>query len=144
MHMRGQIRAALIDTVTGLTTTGTNVFDSKIWNLDPNQLPCLVVNAPIDTVIDIVMHPPRTQKRELALSVQAVVGAKDNVADIIDKITEEVEIAVAGNLTLNGTATGLTLQSTDISFQSEGDRPYGIADLTYLCRYSVLENQPGG
>jgi len=144
MHMRSQIRAAMVSTVTGLTTTGTNVFRSKVYNLDPTQLPCLVVNTNQDVVLDVVMHPPRTQKRELAISVQAVAGASTGIDNVIDKIAEEVEIAVAGNLSLNGTATGLTLHATDISYQSEGDRPYGIAELTYLCRYAVLENEPGG
>lgn len=144
MHKRTQIRQQIATTVTGLTTTGSNVFTSKVYNLDPKQLPCLTVYTNADSVTEYMMSVPRTQKRTLNVLIKAVVGLSDDVDVLIDTICEEVETAMAGNLQLSGLVHSLYLQATDISYQSEGDRPYGMADITYEVGYTVSENQPGG
>ena len=144
MHKRTQIRNEIVTTLTGLTTTGSNVFRSKVYNLDPVQLPCLTVYTNADAVTDYMMSAPRTQKRTLTVLIKAVAGLSDDVDVLIDTICEEVETAMAGNLQLSGLATSIYLQATDISYQSEGDRPYGIADITYEVGYTIFENQPGG
>ena len=43
-HARQKIRDAVVTLITGLTTTGTRVYDTKLYNLDPSEdLPGLVV-----------------------------------------------------------------------------------------------------
>jgi hypothetical protein len=49
-HVRKQIRDAVITSVTGLTTTGSNVFRSRIYPLEQTKLPGLCVFTRSETV----------------------------------------------------------------------------------------------
>ena len=48
-HVRKQIREAVKTKVTGLTTTGNNVFETRIYNLKPSNLPAIIVSTPDET-----------------------------------------------------------------------------------------------
>ena len=45
MHVRQQIRSAIITQVTGLTTTGINVFEHRVYPLAEDDLPAIVVST---------------------------------------------------------------------------------------------------
>ena len=42
-HVRQQIRERIATTITGLSTTGSNVFQSRVYPLDVDSLPALLV-----------------------------------------------------------------------------------------------------
>jgi hypothetical protein len=42
-HVRQQIRERIATTITGLTTTGSNVYQSRVYPLDSVSLPALLV-----------------------------------------------------------------------------------------------------
>ena len=42
-HVRQQIRERVATTLTGLTTTGSRVYQSRVYPLGPNNLPGLLV-----------------------------------------------------------------------------------------------------
>ena len=43
-HVRQQIREQVVTLCTGLTTTGSRVYDTRLYNLDPaDNLPGLVI-----------------------------------------------------------------------------------------------------
>ena len=42
-HLRQQIREQIGTTLTGLTTTGSNVFQSRVYQLEDSNLPALLI-----------------------------------------------------------------------------------------------------
>ena len=42
-HVRQQIRERIGTTLTGLTTTGSNVFESRVYPLEDSKLPALII-----------------------------------------------------------------------------------------------------
>jgi hypothetical protein len=42
-HVRQQVREALAIQLTGLTTTGAKVFQSRVYPLESSDLPCLLI-----------------------------------------------------------------------------------------------------
>ena len=42
-HLRQQIRERIGTTLTGLSTTGSNVFQSRVYPLEDTNLPALVI-----------------------------------------------------------------------------------------------------
>jgi len=49
-HVRQSIRDNVVTAVTGLSTTGSNVFRSRVYPLGTNKLPALCVYTDCDTV----------------------------------------------------------------------------------------------
>ena len=68
-HYRQQIRERVATTLTGLATTGSNVFQSRVYPLENNKLPCLLVYTTEEASEPIVMTPPRTIEKMLNLKV---------------------------------------------------------------------------
>ena len=42
-HIRQQIRERVGTTLTGLSTTGSNVFQSRVFNLEESNLPAIII-----------------------------------------------------------------------------------------------------
>ena len=49
-HVRQSIRDNIVTAVTGLSTTGSNVFRSRVYPLGTNKLPALYVYSNAETV----------------------------------------------------------------------------------------------
>ena len=88
------------------------------------------------------MESPRAMKRLLNVIVQGVVGTATNPDDTLDTISKEVEVAIAGDVTINSLAKNSFLSSTEIEFNSEGAKPIGIVRLNYVVEYRNLDNAP--
>jgi hypothetical protein len=120
-HIRQQIRERAGTVLTGLTTTGSNVFETS----EP-----------------IVISTNRLMSRELELIVEVYVKQTSNFDDEVDKICKEVEVAISADTTLNGLAKDCFLQSTEIEYNTEGEQPLSYAVLTFLTNYYVQETAP--
>ena len=59
-HYRQQIRERVATTLTGLTTTGSNVFQSRVYPIEENKLPCLLIYTKDETSEPLAMSPPRS------------------------------------------------------------------------------------
>jgi hypothetical protein len=141
-HIRQQIREQVGTTLNNLTTTGTNVFQSRVYPLEDSILPALLIYTKSETSEPIVMQPPRVMERQLELIVEGYVKTTSNFDDNIDTISKEVEEAIAADTTLNGLVKDVYLQSTEIEFNSEGEQPVGYISLSYFVNYHVKENNP--
>ena len=141
-HIRQQIREKFGTTLTGLTTTGSNVFESRVYPLENASLPALIIYTKSETSEPIVIGTQRLMSRELSVVVEGYAKATSNFDDTIDTISKEVEAAIAADRTLNGLAKDTYLESTEIEFNSEGEKPLGYVSLTYLTNYYVKENAP--
>ena len=134
-HIRQQIRDRIIADVTGLATTGANVYDSKLYNILQGELPALAVYAQNETSEISTIAPNVTLDRELEVIIECYAEANQNIENTLDTIAGEVENSLGTDLTLNNLCITQFLSSTDIDFTSEGEKPLGICKLTYNVRY---------
>ena len=138
-HLRQQIRERVATTLTGLTTTGSNVFQSRVYPIENTKLPCLLIYTREESSEPLDMSPPRTIEKRLSLVVEGYVKANSNYDVTIDTITKEVEVAMYGDRLINNLAKDSFLVSTDISFNGEGDNPLGIVVMTFEIPYHHTE-----
>ena len=141
-HARQTIREQVGTTLTGLTTTGSNVFQSRVYPLQESNLPALLIYTKEESSEAIVMGSNRVIERELTLAVEAYVKTNSNSDDTIDTIAEEVETAIGADSTLNNKAKDVFLVSTDINYVGEGENPVAVATLNFLISYCTDENDP--
>ena len=141
-HIRQQIRERVGTVLTGLTTTGSNVFETRVYPLENTNLPALVIYTKDETSEPLVISTDRVMSRELQLIVEVYVKQTSNFDDEVDKICKEVEIAISADTTINGLAKDCFLQSTSIEYNTEGEKPLTFASLTFLTNYYVNETRP--
>jgi len=141
-HVRQQIREYFGTTLTGLTTTGSNVYESGVYTLQEDTLPSLVIYTKSETSEPIVIGTDRVMSRELSVVVEAYCKATSNFDDTIDTISKEVEEAIMADRTLGGLAKDTYVESTEIEYTGEGEQPVGYVTLTFLTNYYVQETNP--
>ena len=138
-HYRQQIRERVATTLTGLTTTGSNVFQSRVYPIEESKLPCLLIYTKDETSEPLAMSPPRSIEKILNLVVEAYVKANNNFDDTIDTICKEVEEALYADRLINNLAKDSFLINTEINFNSDGDNPVGIVVMTFEIAYHHTE-----
>jgi len=141
-HVRQQIREYFGTNLTGLTTTGSNVFESRVYPLDNTRLPALLIYTKSEASEPIVIGTDRVMSRELSVVVEGYVKSTTNFDDTIDTISKEVEEAIAADRTLGGLAKDTYIESTEITFNAEGEKPMGYVSLTFISNYYVKEKNP--
>ena len=142
-HVRRQIREAVATAVTGLTTTGSRVFQSRIYPLENADLPGLLVYAESETTTVITIHGHPALDRRLLLRVTGVAKAVADLDDTLDLIAKEVEIAI-GNAAASFAALkcGITFAGTQIEMQGTAEQPVGTVTLNYEANYFTPDNAP--
>ena len=141
-HVRQQIREKVGTTLTGLTTTGSNIYESRVYPLEASNLPALVVYTKNEESEPIVIGTNRLSSRNLSVIVEIYAKTTTNFDDTIDTISKEVEVAIAADTTLDGLTKDIYLESTEIEYNGEGEQPVGYATLTFLTNYYVQEQNP--
>lgn len=145
MHVRQQIRSAIITQVTGLTTTGTNVFEHRVYPLAEDDLPAIVVSTTSEgsSMATIGgMGTVASLQRNLAISVEGYVKATSDVAQTLDTIAEEIEVALGDDETLGGLVESIELSGTTIEITAEGDQPVGVVKMDYDVVYRTTTGNP--
>ena len=140
-HLRHSIRERIGTLVTGLSTTGSNVFQSRVYPVEDGSLPCLLVYTTSEESEVTEIASPRPMTRFLNVTVQGVVGAT-TPDDTLDTISKEVEVALAGYVSINNLANNSFLSSTTIEFNAEGAKPIGTVMLNYIVEYRNVDNNP--
>ena len=140
-HLRQSIRERIATDVTSLTTTGANVFQSRIFPVEESKLPCLLVYTTSEDSEVTEMASPRPMTRMLNVVVQGVVSAVQP-DDTLDLISKEVEVALAGDVSINSLANNSFLSSTEIEFNADGAKPIGTVVLNYSVEYRNVDNNP--
>jgi len=140
--VRMQIRNQVVTQLTGLTTTAARVFDSRVYPLEDGNLPALLIYTKSETSEPIEIGTNRTSERLLSLNIEAYVKSTTNFEDTLDTICKEVEQAIAADPTLSGKAKDCYLESTEIEFNAEGEKPLAFCSLTFLTSYYVQEQSP--
>lgn len=137
-HARQQIREAVATLVTGLTTTGSNVFQSRVYRLQASELPALLVYTNSETVER--SHMTSGLVRELTLRVEGIAKALADIDDTLDTIGAEVEAALGGQEPAG--VEDLVLQSADVTINGEGEQQVGAIVMDFLVRYRTNQAAP--
>jgi len=141
-HVRQQVREALAIQLTGLTTTGAKVFQSRVYPLESSDLPCLLIATEEEENEYLNINFPSSVHRRINASVKAVVENIADLDDVVDTICSEIEVAVATDVTLGGAVRAIKLLNTSIEIETEGEKPVGIATMVFECEVFTLENAP--
>jgi hypothetical protein len=141
-HLRKQIRDKVTTTLTGLTTTGTNVFQSRKYPQGVDNLPGLLIYTVLESSGVESIGPAGTLTRYLDLVIEAQASAISGLDNTLDLICKEVEAAICADPLLNGLSKDLYLASTEIDFDVIGEKPVGIARLTFRIEYATPRNNP--
>ena len=139
-HIRKTIREHVVTTITSLSTTGSNVYETRYFPLQTGNLPALIVYTLDETVEDYTIgQNTRTQLRSLNLIIEAHCRGTANIDDTLDTIAEEVEEAMVTDITRGGNAKDTKLVSTEVDFDTASQKT-GLMRLTYLITYNTVEN----
>jgi len=139
-HVRKQLREAVATLVTSLTTTGTRVYQIRVYPLQTSELPCLVITTDGDQVDNITMNNPAQQQRETRVRIEAYARVTATLDDTLDLICKEVEIAIAGAST--SLVKGLMYNGCQIDIESIGDQPVGKASMIFTKDLYTESNAP--
>jgi len=142
-HVRRQIREAVGTVLTGLSTTGARVFQSRAYPLEQTDLPGLLISTASESVEYIDIAAPATQQRTLTVRVDALAKATADLDDVLDGICKEVEVALASpGATLAALAKSIMLAAVDVEVDASGAQPIGRASMEYRLVYFVYETAP--
>lgn len=140
-HVRQQIREAIAAAVTGLTTTGANVFQTRVYPLQNSNLPALTIATDSEAVGEnqTLTFNSRTVERTLEVTITAHVKATDDFDDSIDTIFAEVEAALGRNL-LTGLIREIRLSDLQTAFSDDSEKPTGQGIMTWMVDYQTATN----
>lgn len=141
-HVRQQIRDEVTTTLTGLTTTGTNVYKTRVYPLEASGLPGLTISTPSEEVDDELSSGSRTIFRDLELVVVGYVQATADFDNTIDTIAAEVETALMADPTLNSLAKDVILDRMETEFSTEGNQPVGTITIVFRVLYATDDADP--
>jgi hypothetical protein len=141
-HVRKLIRDNIVTTVTGLSTTGTNVFKSRVYPLSAGSLPALTVYTRSEEVTQSTISIPRTIERTLTVSIDSYVQGLTNYEDSLDAIAVEVENAITADVTRGGYAKDTRITSFEADFSGDPDQPVASSTITIEVDYVTIEDDP--
>ena len=141
-HLRRQIRERVATTLTGLSTTGSNVFQSRIYPMESAGLPGLCVYTQEESVGIQSMGGTRNVSRDLTLIIEGYASASSNIDDTMDAIGKEVEVAMAGDIEINNLAQDSYLSGVEITLSGDGSNGIGKIAHSYTVVYQNAENAP--
>ena len=132
-HARQTIREAAATKVTGLTTTGSRVFQSRA--VPQESLPFLLITTNDEEIVPGTIG--NLIERQMELVVTGYAKQTSTVDDVLDTIAAEVETAMAGFTYRNA------LKSLAVDFEETLEKPVGLIRLAFVCTYLTATGTPG-
>jgi len=142
MHTRKAIRDAIVAAVTGLTTTGTNVYVSRVYPMERRALPGIAVFTRSEDSTPVTVRPPRTIERELTVALEIYTRGIDGYDDVLDTICTEIEEALYAAGDLGGLVKDLYINGVDMNFQDGSEQPLASCDMEVRVMYTTTEGSP--
>ena len=139
MSLRKRVRDAVVTAVTGLTTTGSRVYQSRVYPMQAATLPGIVVYTESETVQYLTMGLPRTQMRVATFAVEIYVRGVDGYDEQIDQIAAEVEGALYANVELGGLVKDTQVTGITFAYAGDGDKPVGVGSMSVDVTYTTTE-----
>lgn len=143
-HVRTQIRDRVATTLTGLTTTTTRVYKTRIYPMDAAAMPgiCVYINSERSVEEDFT-----TLIKEVDVVIDAYVrGASWDTNS--DKVQAEVETALYADHAagtdryLDGLALSLEYAQADSQYVGDAEKPYGVLRMIYRAKYAITRGAP--
>ena len=148
-HARQQIREAIQSELTGLTTTGSNVFVSRAYPVNDESLPCLKIYNGPDEMVPEASSMGDNRAYNLAIIIEVKVRpAADvddgltNYDDLLDTICAEVQAALTADDTLGGLVKDMDLVSTEFEADDETENETGSATMVWSSLYRIDRTDP--
>jgi len=141
-HVRKQIRDHLLSTITGLSTTGSKAYASRVYPLDSGKLPAVIVYTLSEDIVESAFSKRREQDRQLDAIVEGYVRALNTFDDTLDQIASEVEAAILADTTLGGLVKNVELTGTDTDYAGDSEQPVGTVRLTFRIQYRTVTGSP--
>jgi len=136
-HVRKQIRDAVATALTGLTTTGTNVFKGRYFSMQTPKLPALLVYTTNEDAELSIMGSSRGSDRVLTLVVEGYAISKTIVEDTLDQIAVEVEEAMASDYTLSGLTRDVRYTGFELDANADPEQTVAVIRLIFDIKYRV-------
>lgn len=131
-HARQTIREAAATLLTGLTSTGSRVFQSRM--VPQTTLPCLLVTTNDEEISPGTIGDLIDRSLELVITGVAKASGAD---DTLDTIAAEVETAMATFTYRN------VLTAINVDFDETLEKPAGRIALTFRVNYFTAAGSPG-
>lgn len=141
-HVRQQIREYFETQLAGLTTTGANVYASRVYPLGGAKLPALLIYTQSESLEETSFSANRVQTRSLEVVIEGYVRAISNFDDSLDTICKEVEVAILDAPKLGGLAINTTLDNVEAMYSGDGEQPIATIRLTFAVQYRTETGQP--
>ena len=139
-HIRKQVREKVVTLLTGLVTTGTNVYHGHPYPAD--SYPCLFVYTPSESIELDDEGSDREQERAMTFIVEGQCKAVPFQSQF-DSIAEEVETAIFADQFLGGLADGIDLDLTEENPTSELEGVAGVITMTFTVHARTAKGVPG-
>lgn len=136
-HQRKTIRDTIVTTLTGLTTTGSNVYSGRAYPI--KNVPALRISTP-DESSELATGSVYT--RTLTVKIDAVAKGGATIDDDLDGIAAEVEAALEADYTLSGAVDNLYLTATETTIDDTAEQPFGMISLSYTVIYRTPAGDP--
>lgn len=142
-HVRQLIRDDIIQTVTGLTTTGSRVYKSRVYPMDATKLPGLCVYSKDETSEPSTMGSDRTMTRTVSIIIESYAKALSGYDDALDTIALEIETALSGDRKRGGNAKDTRIVSFQADYSGSGEQPVATGIITVEVLYHTKESNAG-
>ena len=141
-HAIQQINDAIMVKLTGLATTGNNVFSGRVYALERNEVPCLLVSTGDETSQYDGFGGPRRLDRRVDLLVECVASVNSSLEQTLNTIQSEVEVALAADTKLGGTVMDVAYSGRTKFLSGDGEKKFGVMRLTYTIAFQTDEGSP--
>jgi hypothetical protein len=141
-HVRQQMREAIVTALTGLDTTGTRVYASRVYPVQQSELPGLLVYVTGESVETLTIHANAHQQRSIEVSVEVVFGAIADLDDTLDQCAQEVEVALASGVSVDSHTVQVTYTGIEIELEAGAQQPHGSARLNFTATLFTLATTP--
>lgn len=144
-HVRSQCRDSVVALLTGLTTTGSNVFGGRPETrpLQDSELPGLLVYT-TETESEAASGQRNTRRmvETCNLIVDGYARGTGDLDKTLDKMEKEVRVALAANPTLSGKAKDLVYFGSVKEDAEEAEQPTWRNRMTFTLEYHIREDVP--
>ena len=140
-HLIKQIRDRIIANLSNLTSTGSRVYQTRLYPVASVSLPTLLVYTVSETSEPETMSRPRKIIRRVDFALEGMVNGTSGLDDSLDAIAKDVEEAILADPTCNALAKDTVLTGTEIDYNASGEQPVGSVKMTFQVTYRTTETE---
>lgn len=141
-HVRKQIRDLLETQITGLATTGSNVFQNRTTPIPADQLPAISLSLGDESVQRSTMGATKRQSRVVEAQFHIVTGDGASSADTLDQVIAELETALVAGAWSSALIFDIEPRQISDLYDGDGAKIHGEARLSFAVQYHTNEGAP--